>query len=521
MLVRRFWLMVACVLTCAGCGDGDGAAECGTPETGPCDAGGTDASEDGGEADPCPASTAGDERMTQLAEWMDDRMQEHEIPGGVIAVVHGDDTFIATAGALRERGETCVTEDTRFAVGSVTQIFTSMAVLDAVEEGELALDEPIATYVGDSVSIATNEHGSADDITLHELLSFSSSLPHPGLMGLVGGCDATLASWFGATELEPRYPPGAFGAVGPVDAMLAGFVLQQATDEPFADAVQRRVFDPLGMDTASIGPPSGDAPVAYAHYRGAVPLGPEVFDCEASAPYMQGWLSPRDAAAALRMLADSDTTVVDEGHLAQLGNAAVQDGRYGTFRVGYGFFEFEYPSELGLGPVWSYRGGTAGFTSGMRYYPEQRFGTFFAYNATISEEWRGKVETYDKAAQLFLDPEVECYCRVNESCSVDERLNCRDPEPLVRETSEWTGYAGTYEPYAPGEPIEITVDGDSIELTSEGHSAAGVPVGLDSFTVRSGPLQDQLLHIVLDDTGTGAWLHRGTNDVFARQDGAP
>src|SRR5688500_11490229 len=62
--------------------------------------------------------------------------------------------------------------DTKHRVGSITKQFTSMLIMQLVEQGKLKLDVPISTYLPDY----PKKNG--DVITIHHLLTHSSGTPN-------------------------------------------------------------------------------------------------------------------------------------------------------------------------------------------------------------------------------------------------------------------------------------------------------------------------------------------------------
>ena len=64
--------------------------------------------------------------------------------------------------------------DTAFEIGSITKVFTSILLADMVERGELALDDPIAKFLPESVQVPGSE---GRPITLRDLATHRSGLP--------------------------------------------------------------------------------------------------------------------------------------------------------------------------------------------------------------------------------------------------------------------------------------------------------------------------------------------------------
>src|SRR5690242_11263999 len=73
---------------------------------------------------------------------------EGKIPGGVAMVVrHGKVAAVATFGYRDLTSKVPMTEDTIFAVASMTKPVTCVAVMTLVERGEVGLDDPVAKYL--------------------------------------------------------------------------------------------------------------------------------------------------------------------------------------------------------------------------------------------------------------------------------------------------------------------------------------------------------------------------------------
>jgi len=62
--------------------------------------------------------------------------------------------------------------DTIFKIGSVTKVFTSLALADMVRRKEIALDDPAARYLSENVVMRNGK-----SITLRDLSTHSSGLP--------------------------------------------------------------------------------------------------------------------------------------------------------------------------------------------------------------------------------------------------------------------------------------------------------------------------------------------------------
>jgi len=127
--------------------------------------------------------------------------------------------------------------DSLFALASLTKPLVALAVLVAVEEGALGLDEPAGRH------LAAYDSGPRAAVTTRHLLAHASGLPETGPRGVP------------PLEVELVHPPGTRRVYSNEGYAVLGELLTAATGIPHAAYVHQAVFDPLGMD-AFLGLPS-------------------------------------------------------------------------------------------------------------------------------------------------------------------------------------------------------------------------------------------------------------------------
>jgi CubicO group peptidase (beta-lactamase class C family) len=196
-----------------------------------------------------------------LRSWLDERVASHAFRGVALVWRNGAPEF-SYAGGIAHRGHGVpVTEETRFAVASITKLATAAAALRLVDRGMLSLDQPLLEVLpGDQQPRAlTPAH------TLHHLLSHTS-----GLANYHDDEDRTWASFTSCWDRIPSYhirrpadmlplfaelpavrPPGEKFQYVDANFILAGLVIEAATGRPWSDVAADEVFGPAGMiDTA-------------------------------------------------------------------------------------------------------------------------------------------------------------------------------------------------------------------------------------------------------------------------------
>ena len=199
------------------------------------------------------AGTQGDGAERVFAE----QLSASHVPGGAISVVTSSGIDAAGVG---NAGDAEATAATPFVIGSTTKSFTALAVMQLVDSGDVDLDAPVREYVPE-LSLADGQ--AANSITVRHVLQQTS-----GLDDLSGG--SLLASAADGSPLqavaelknaELMAPPGKAWRYANVNYVLAGLVVERASGMSYADYVERRIFDPLGMDDSTAkGPPPNVSP---------------------------------------------------------------------------------------------------------------------------------------------------------------------------------------------------------------------------------------------------------------------
>jgi serine-type D-Ala-D-Ala carboxypeptidase/endopeptidase len=153
---------------------------------------------------------------------------------------------------------------TLFELGSVTKVYTSLLLADAVQRREVELDTPVATLLPPGVTAPT---AGKDAITLRHLAMHSSGLPRlpPSLEPRAQSTNPYAG--YGENELYTDLvrtrldaPPGTRIHYSNYGAGLLGHVLGAKLGVGYREAIQTRILSPLGLvDTFFTVPPAAAA----------------------------------------------------------------------------------------------------------------------------------------------------------------------------------------------------------------------------------------------------------------------
>src|SRR5687768_7370868 len=118
------------------------------------------------------------DRLIRIATRMQSLVDEGSIVGAVALVaMPGRVLSIRAVGFQDLESRKPMRSDTIFDVRSVTKVVTAIGVMTLVEEGKLALNDPVEKYLPEFKKVDRQTNGAPNPITLHHLLTHTSGLP--------------------------------------------------------------------------------------------------------------------------------------------------------------------------------------------------------------------------------------------------------------------------------------------------------------------------------------------------------
>lgn len=180
-------------------------------------------------------------------------MEDKGLPALSIALVDGDSVrWAAGFGLADPDAGVPATAETVYRVGSISKLFTALAVGQLVERGLVDLDAPVETYLP-GLRLSPEPHG---PVTLRQLLSHRSGLvrepPAGHYFDPTGPSLAATVTSLGGTA--PVYPPGTRTKYSNAAVAVAGYVIERVTGEDFAGYVQRHLIEPMGLAHTGFAP---------------------------------------------------------------------------------------------------------------------------------------------------------------------------------------------------------------------------------------------------------------------------
>lgn len=306
--------------------------------------------------------------MTLLQDLLETAVADGVVPGAAALVARSDDVELASAGELEP--------DSIIRIASITKPITAAALMLLVEEGLVALDDPIARWLPELVSpqVVRMPQSQIDDvvpaarlITVEDLLTFRAGWGFPSDFSLpavvelfqrlpVFGPRETPDEWLATLAGVPmlRHPGEAwlYNTCSDIQGVLIGRV----AGRPLPEFLAERFFEPLGMaDTGFYVPAVKLDRLALYHGPDLAPIGDSLWREPPIFPSGSGGLVSTLAdwhrfgrmllAEGRGLLSPESVRLMTTDHLTQeqrdastlflegagwgFGGAVAADGRYG------------------------------------------------------------------------------------------------------------------------------------------------------------------------------------------------
>ena len=265
-----------------------------------------------------------------------------------------------------------------FQIGSNTKMMTATVLMQLVEEGALALDDPLSAHLPEVAAALPF----GDKITLRQLanhtsgvFSYTDNAPNgaPGILeGAITNKDLLALAYtpeemvrFAVDNGAPNFEPGADGqwSYSNTGFILIGMILEKTTGKPLADQFRDRIFTPLGMQNTFLwnDVPKPEFNLPHSYYQ--PPFDIDMSDWNMS----QAWA----AGAVISTSADMDLFVrgVLNGDLFKTPET-LSSMMEGVPTAG-GFRQYGIGIGEKVGGFWGHGGQTLGFESDIGLYRDQ------------------------------------------------------------------------------------------------------------------------------------------------------
>jgi len=215
------------------------------------------------------APTFTEQQIAEFADFVEQARREHQIPGVAAALVDQNGILFAEGFGVRAiDSNDAVTAETLFHIGSTHKSITAMLIATLVDDGLLTWDTPVVDLYSD---FALSDPQATQTVTLRHLLSMSSGIPAEAEDDFDTESESAedLFPFLAETDLAGQ--PGEAFSYSNLSAAIAGYIGVLATESEavdlyngYAQLLQERIFDPIGMPTATLSVEEAEASPNHA-----------------------------------------------------------------------------------------------------------------------------------------------------------------------------------------------------------------------------------------------------------------
>ena len=187
--------------------------------------------------------------IRKLTDVINDELQRAIVSGVSVALIDEQRVVLAAGFGLADKEQRiAATENTVYRVGSISKLFTALAVMQLVEQNRIDIDAPITDYLADFRIVIPFE--GASPVTLRQLMCHRSGMVRESPVGgyLDGSEPGIVAS---IASLEPCVlvnPPNNKTRYSNIGVTLVGQAVAAVSGQSFEQYQVDHLLRPIGMN---------------------------------------------------------------------------------------------------------------------------------------------------------------------------------------------------------------------------------------------------------------------------------
>jgi len=313
----------------------------------------------------------------EIESHLSERVAAGEAVGIHLAYIapNGDVSHLSK-GQLAKGSKQEVDRNTIFEIGSITKVFTTLALADLLQKTGINLDDRAEPLLPEGLELPTYEEKA---ITVQNLVTHRSGLPRiPDNLDTRNPnpyahyTDSMLTSFLSHYELKKK--PGSEFAYSNLGMALVGLILEEQTGQSFEEIAEQRITNPLGMSSTSITIADNDSSRFAKGYNGETNVSYWDFDNFAAAGALRS--TGADMVRFLKaQMGNRDTKLYPQMKQTQAILARASNENQDVSHIGMGWLYSTQNDTI----VW-HNGGTAGFSSFMGFNKQKGSGVIVLSN---------------------------------------------------------------------------------------------------------------------------------------------
>ena len=253
---------------------------------------------------------------------------------------------------------------TKYRIGSITKMFTSVMIFQLIEEGKISIDVPLSRFFPGL--------SNSGKITIGNLLNH-----HSGLFNMTN--DSTYSRWDTLPKTEdeilkiikgykPVFQPGEKGEYSNTNYILLGYIIEKLTGKTYSEELNNRIVNKIGLKNTYYGHKinaNNDEAFSYSFLN-------------------EKWVKsketdmsiPGGAGAVVSTPVDLTKFIYELFNGKLISQASFNQMTTMKDNFGMGIFPISFYDKKGFG----HTGGINGFVSNLEYFPDDSVAIAFCSN---------------------------------------------------------------------------------------------------------------------------------------------
>jgi CubicO group peptidase (beta-lactamase class C family) len=197
-------------------------------------------------ANPAPRKKLTEAEFKQfLVSYLEGLAKEDKFSGVVMVARNGKPFFVKAYGLADKSKNLANNAETKFNLGSMNKMFTSVAIAQLAEQGKLSFDDKVGKYLPDYANKDV-----AAKVTIHQLLTHTSGLGSFWNKKFDERRTSikSVADYLALFADEPlRFEPGARFEYSNCGFVVLGAIIEKVSGQNYYDYVREHIYKPAGM----------------------------------------------------------------------------------------------------------------------------------------------------------------------------------------------------------------------------------------------------------------------------------
>ena len=232
-----------------------------------------------------PSPTLATEGLASKIDKVLNSLTEREAFTGAVLVARNGEVLLSQGYGLADLDKNLPnTPQTKYRLGSITKQFTAMAILMLQAQDKLNVQDPICRYISECPTMW-------QDVTIHHLLTHTSGIPnltdfrdYQATKATPSPPEQTIARF---KDKPLDFPPGEQWRYSNSGYIVLGYIIEQASGQPYEMFLQQYIFEPLEIKNTGYDHNDGSLAIGYTGTHG---LWREADYIDMTIPYAAGAL---------------------------------------------------------------------------------------------------------------------------------------------------------------------------------------------------------------------------------------